>query len=195
MYAPNAEASQPAQAAYAAPAPAASPPGAFAVAVAAANLVGVASSLLSGISIPLTSAAARMLRDLGFWTSSSGSSGSGSSGSSGSSGIGEAFSPSLLSDYRRAFESGIDCQSGSGSDFGSVGVRGSGGFDGPGGRDSQGECEGSPVSETASDEGSGAGQFAEEHVPPQMPTVEPSSGAGARRDSDTDLPLNRELAY
>jgi hypothetical protein len=189
VYAPNAEDSQHAQAAYAAPAPAASPPGAFAVAVAAANLVGVTSSLLSGISIPLTSAAARMLRDLGFWTSSSGSSGSGSSG------IGEAFSPSLLSDYRRAFESGIDCQSGSGSDFGSVGVRGSGGFDGPGGSDSQGDCEGSPVSETASDGGSDAGQFAEEHVPPQMPTVEPSSGAGARRDSDTDVPLNRELAY
>ena len=194
-----AQLAQLAQAAYATPAPAAGHAGGFAAAVAAANLNGTAASFLGGINIPLTSAAARMLIDLGLWTSCSGSSSAGSSSrAGGSSSIAAAsFSPGLLSDYRHAFDS----ESQSVSDSGSVGVRGSG--SGGGDSDSQSECGGSPVpddtaSDTASDEGSegsDATHCAAEHVPPQMPTIEPSSGAGARRDGETDMQLNRELHF
>jgi hypothetical protein len=166
---------QPAQVAYGTPAPAAAIP----VAVAPANLDSGASSILSGISPTLTSAAARLIREvLGLWSSSSGS--AGSSGSSGSAGISAAtFSSGFLSDYRNAFESASSAD-------GEDGTEGTGGSR----RGSRGECDRSPVS----DGGSDADHIAEEHVPPQMPTVEPSSGADARRRGDEE-PLNRELAY
>jgi len=189
---------QAAQAAYATPAPAGLA-GGFASAFAAANLNGTAASFLGGITIPLTSAAARMLRDLGLWTSSSGSrNAGGSSSAGGSSRIAAAsFSSGNLSDYRRAFDS----ESQSVSDSSSVGGRCSG--SGGGDSDSQSEYGGSPVpndtaSDTASDEGSegsGAEHCAAEYVPPHMPTIEPSSGAGSRRDGETDMQLNRELHF
>ena len=153
------------------------------VAVAPANLDGGASSILSGISPTLTSAAARLIREvLGLWSSSSGSAGSsGSSGSAGISGISAAtFSSGFLSDYRTAFESASSADGEDGSDC-TGGSR----------RDSRGECDRSPVSDGGADADHIAAD--EEHVPPQMPTVEPS-GAGARRRGDEE-PLNRELAY
>ena len=167
---------QPAQVAYGTPAPAAAIP----VAVAPANLDSGASSILSGISPTLTSAAARLIREvLGLWSSSSGS--AGSSGSSGSAGISAAtFSSGFLSDYRNAFESASSAD-------GEDGTEGTGGSR----RGSRGECDRSPVSDGGADADHIAAD--EEHVPPQMPTVEPS-GAGARRRGDEE-PLNRELAY
>jgi hypothetical protein len=143
------------------------------IAVAVSILASGASSVLSGISPTLASAAALLVRDLlGLWTSSSGS-----TVSSGRTGIGvPSLSSGFLSDYHAAFGSASSVDGEDGSD-------GTGGSD----HDSQGTC-GSPVSDSE-----GGDADLTEHVPPQMPTVEPSSGAAIRDGGE--IPLNRELEY